>query len=95
MHFSFHSGSSARPALNTALEAVFSDGRVIQVINTLAGDSSGRNVRTVFAFREGRTGKWRDSAGLSMDGKPRTLENIARAIAKAEPDSEMYVFPTA
>lgn len=78
-------------AMNFALEATFDNGTVIQSMYIDIVRAATRQRRLV--YREGESGKWLSSEGISCNGLQRTPENLVRSIGGADPIKEIYVLP--
>lgn len=77
--------------LDMALEATFPNGKVFQAMTATV--ARGNMYYHVLVYREGTSGRWLSSEGISFKGNQRTAENLVRALGYADPISEIYVFP--
>lgn len=91
MIFRFTTGPSGGGVLDAALEATFSDGKKIQSMFMIVHNGPVSN--RVLVYREGISGKWLSSEGISFNGLPRTPENLVRSVGHAEPTEEIYIIP--
>ena len=89
--FSTCGDGAPSPVIDMALEAVFEDGRIVQ--SMFVDIKRGASAIRVLVYREGTTGKWLHSDGISFNGLQRTPENLVRSLGYAGPCEEYYVFP--
>ena len=76
--------------VDMALEATFESGKVVQaMIHVTHGDIVTRSL----VYREGTTGTWLSSRGISFNGLPRNPETLVRVIGGADPINEIYTAP--
>ena len=89
------SGQPQGGLIDMALEATFQDGRKIQSMYAAARCQVGGRMcmRRVLVYREGTTGRWLSSEGISFEGVQRTPENLVRSVGRAEPVAEIYTLP--
>lgn len=74
-----------------ALESTFEDGRKVQAMYAMV--RRGPMVQRFLVYREGTSGKWLSSEGISVSGVQRTPESLVRSIGRADPVDEKYVLP--
>jgi hypothetical protein len=74
-----------------ALESTFEDGSKIQAMYVM--ERRGPMTRRLLVYREGTSGRWLSSEGISFEGVQRTPENLVRSVGRAEPMAETYVLP--
>ena len=93
MMFSF--SSPPIEILDMALEATFEDGHKVQAMFVLPRDRllPGRQLSLV--YREGTTGRWLRSEGISFKGEQKTPETLVKSIGRADPVDMVYVVPAA
>lgn len=91
MIFRFTDDSASSHVLDMALEARFENGKVIQAMFIIVQRPT--VLQRALVYREGITGKWLSSSGVSFNGLPKNPETLVRAVGGADPISEIYVFP--
>lgn len=93
MVFSFTQGQQgpSRFVINMALEAKYSDNSIVQSMYVFI--QRGPSIQKVLVYREGATGKWLNTEGISFNGLERTPENLVRSMGRSEPIAEVYVMP--
>ena len=91
MVFRFTEASPIGQVIDMALEATFNDGKTVQSMFVTL--QRGPMAHKALMYREGTTGKWLSSGGISFKGLPKTPESLVRVIGGADPVSEIYVLP--
>jgi hypothetical protein len=74
-----------------ALEATLSSGKKIQSMYVYV--RRGNSVSKVLVYREGTSGKWLNTEGISFEGKPRSPENLINILAGSDSYNEIFVLP--
>jgi hypothetical protein len=74
-----------------ALEAKYSDDSIAQSMYIFI--QRGHSIQKVLVYREGTTGKWLSTEGISFNGLERNPDNLIRSIGRSEPVTEIYVMP--
>ena len=77
--------------VDMALEARYSDDSIVQSMYIFI--QRGPSVQKILVYREGATGKWLNTEGISFNGLDRTPENLVRSMGRSEPVAEVYVMP--
>lgn len=75
--------------VDMVLDASFDGGKVVQSAYTHV--RRGDFPEKLLVYREGRSGKWLRSDGISFNGDDKTPENLVRSIGGADPIEEIYV----
>lgn len=95
MTFRFNTSGRTNPQaavlIDLAAEGTYPDGKKVQAMyNTV---QRGTIVRRVLVYREGTTGSWRSTEGITFKGLPRTPENLLKVVGDAEPTAIIYTMP--
>lgn len=77
--------------IDMALEATYSDGSKVQSMYIYV--RRGQAVQKTLVYRDGVSGKWLNTEGISFNGLIRTPDNLVRSIGRSEPVAEVYVMP--
>ena len=81
--------------VDMALEATFQDGRKVQAMFVKVSRRFMPGSHLALVYREGTSGRWLSSEGISFEGAQRTPESLVRSIGRADPVDEAYVVPAA
>lgn len=83
--------STRNYVVDMALEARYSDTSIVQSMYVFI--NRGQSIQKILVYREGTTGKWLNTEGISFNGLDRTPENLVRSMGRSEPVAEVYVMP--
>ena len=93
MIFRFQNNPNAQRnhIIDMALEVTYEDGKKVQSMFIYA--RRGPAVQKILVYREGTSGKWLNTEGISFNGSARIPENLVRSLGRSEPVAETYVMP--
>lgn len=77
--------------IDMALEVRYSDDSIVQSMYIFI--QRGQSIQKILVYREGTTGKWLNTEGISFNGLDRTPDNLVRSMGRSEPVAEVYVMP--